>query len=147
MEKTSKTNVLFLCTSNSARSQMAEGFLRQYAGDRFNVYSAGLEASGINPLTTKVMNEIGVDISDQYSKSTREFMGKKTFRYVITVCNHADEYCPRALWTTPGTDKLHWPFEDPSAFDGSEADKLAKFREIRDQVDQRIKSWLKEFAG
>jgi arsenate reductase (thioredoxin) len=138
----SKANVLFLCTGNSARSQMAEGFLRQHAGDRFNVYSAGLEPKVIHhPLTIQVMQEAGVDVSQHTSDSVSAYMGRMPFRYVITVCAHADANCPTPLWHQ-GT-KLHWPFDDPAA----EGTDLAKFREIRDQIEQRIKAWLDESSA
>jgi arsenate reductase len=137
-----KPQVLFLCTGNSARSQMAEAFLRRYAGDHFDVQSAGLEPAGINPYTVKVMAEVGYDLSKHRSKSLREFMGHTLSRYVITVCANADKACPRGLWSAG--EKLHWPFEDPAALDGSEEEKLARFREIRDQIEQRILTWLNE---
>ncbi len=137
-----KTNVLFLCTSNSARSQMAEALLRKYAGDQFEVYSAGLEPKGINPYTVRVMNENGMGISGQWSKDGREYMGKKHFGYLITVCRNAEERCPT---TFPGISRrLHWAFEDPAAFRGSEEDTLAVFRKVRDQIAERIRSWLAE---
>jgi arsenate reductase len=136
-----KTKVLFLCTGNSARSQMAEAFLRKYAGDQFEAYSAGLEPKGINLYTERVMREIGVDISGQYSKHVREYMGKMHFGYLITVCANAEENCP----IFPGVgQRLHWPFDDPAAFVGSEEEILQKFREVRNQIDKRIKDWLKE---
>lgn len=140
-----KQNVLFLCTGNSVRSQMAEAFLRQYAGDQFEVHSAGYEPKGINPYTLQVMDEIGVDIRSQWSKSTEEYMGKTFFRYIITVCGQADENCPRALWAQSGT-RLHWPFEDPAAVEGTDDQKLAKFRAVRDQIEAKIKSWVSETA-
>jgi arsenate reductase (thioredoxin) len=140
MEK--KPQVLFLCTGNSARSQMAEAFLRRYAGDRFDVQSAGLEPKGINPNTVKVMAEKGYDLSNHRSKDLREFMGHSLSRYVITVCGNADASCPRGLWSMG--EKIHWPFEDPAAFQGSEEETLAYFREIRDQIEEKILSWLNE---
>jgi arsenate reductase len=137
-----KPQVLFLCTGNSARSQMAEAFLKRYAGDTFDVQSAGLEPKGINPCTVRVMAEVGYDMSGHRSKSLREFMGHTHSRYVITVCGHADAYCPQGLWSSG--QKLHWPFDDPAAFVGSDEEKLAQFRLIRDQIDQKILAWLKE---
>jgi len=140
----SKTRVLFLCTGNSARSQMAEAFLRRYGGDRFEVYSAGLEPErGIHPLTLKVMQEIGFDMKGHYAKDIREYLGKVHFGYLITVCDRAEQSCP--IFPGMGV-RLHWPFEDPAAFQGSEEEKLAKFREIRDQIEARVKAWLKEVA-
>lgn len=137
-----KTRVLFLCTGNSARSQMAEAFLRRYAGEHFEVYSAGLEPKGIHPLTIRVMEEAGVDLSAQSSKNVSVFLGKVFIHTLVTVCDHAEKNCPTA-W--PGiTRKLHWSFEDPAALAGSEEEKLAKFREVRDQIDQKIRAWLAE---
>jgi arsenate reductase len=137
-----KTKVLFLCTGNSARSQMAEAFLRRCAGDRFEAYSAGLEPRGIHPYTRQVMEEIGIDLSGQRSKDVTEYMGKVHFGYLITVCENAEKNCPRIF---PGVGKrLHWALEDPAAFDGSEEEKLRKFRQVRDQIDRRIQEWLAE---
>ncbi|MGA3208613.1 MAG: arsenate reductase ArsC [Syntrophales bacterium] len=138
-----KTKVLFLCTGNSARSQMAEALLRKYAGDKYDVYSAGLEPQGVNQYTKQVMQEIGISIAGhQYSKHVREYMGKLNFGYLITVCSDAEEKCPA---TFPGiSHRLHWSFEDPAAFIGSDEEKLQKFRDVRDQIDQQIKNWLAE---
>ena len=133
--------VLFLCTGNSARSQMAEAFLKRYASDHYEAHSAGLEPKRINPLTIQVMEEIGYDLSGQTSKGVELFLGKLFVHTLITVCDHAEKNCP-TIW--PGiTEKLHWSFEDPAAFEGTDAEKLAKFREVRDLMDQRIRAWLK----
>lgn len=137
-----KDNVLILCTGNSVRSQMAEGFLKQYAGERFTVYSAGLKPVGIHPMTTQVMDEAGVDISGQSSKSVKEFLGRLQARYVITVCEEADADCPMGLWSSGR--KLYWPFDDPSHFTGGDEEKLAQFRVVRDQIRDKIQLWLKE---
>ncbi|HDQ73243.1 MAG TPA: arsenate reductase ArsC [Chloroflexi bacterium] len=135
-----KTKVLFLCTGNTARSQMAEAFLRAYGGDRFEPYSAGLEPDVINPFVYRVLEEVGFDLEGQYSKSVMDYMGKIHFGFLITVCANAEERCPSVF---PGVgQRLHWPFEDPAAFEGTEEEKLAKFREIRDQIEARIKTWL-----
>jgi arsenate reductase len=136
-----KPNILFLCTGNSARSQMVEAFMRKYAGDRFEVYSAGLEPKGINPYTIRVMDEVGIDIRSHTSDSLRKYMGVVHFLYVVTVCGHADENCPHGLWSRG--EKLHFPFDDPAAVEGSDDEKLAKFREIRDQIEAKIQDWLK----
>lgn len=134
--------VLFLCTGNSARSQMAEAFMRHYASGQYEPFSAGLKPKDINPLTIQVMNEVGIDISNQVSKGIGVYLGKEFFHYLITVCDEADKNCPS---TWPGvTKRMHWSFEDPAAFEGSEEEKLEKFREIRDQIDARIKAWLAE---
>ena len=133
--------VLFLCTGNSARSIMAEALLRHYADDHFEVHSAGLEPKGINPYTLRVMNEVGLDVSGGRSKDVMEYLGKVHMGYVITVCSNAEERCPIFPFSTQ---RLHWPFEDPAAFEGSDDEKLAKFREVRDRIDQRIRAWLGE---
>ena len=135
-----KAKVLFLCTGNSARSQMAEAFLRKYGADRFEAYSAGLEPKGIHPNTERAMEEVGVSLSGQYSKHVREYMGKIHFGYLITLCDEAEENCPTAFPSI--SQRITWSFEDPSAFMGSEDEKLAKFREVRDRIEQRIKTWL-----
>jgi arsenate reductase len=137
-----KIRVLFLCTGNSARSQIAEAFLRKHGAARFEAYSAGLEPKGIHPLTERVMSEIGVSLADHYSKHVTEYMGKVHFGYLITVCANAEKNCPT---TFPGLGRrLHWAFDDPAAFEGTEEEKLKRFREIRDQIDQQIQKWLAE---
>ena len=136
-----KAKVLFLCTGNSARSQMAEALLRKYAGDRFEAYSAGLEPKGVNPHTVRVLDDIGIDTSQHRSKSLREYLGRVNFGYLITVCSDAEQNCP----IFPGVSvRLHWPFEDPAKFEGTHEEKLAKFREVRDQISARLKAWLVE---
>lgn len=131
--------VLFLCTGNSARSQMAEALLRKHGGARFEAYSAGIEPSVINPFTVRVLSEVGIDASSQWAKPLSFFLGKMHFDYVITVCSNAEERCP----VFPGAAiRLHWPFEDPAAASGSDAEKLAKFRAVRDQIAARIVTWL-----
>lgn len=137
-----KPKVIFLCTGNSARSQMAEAFLKKYGADKFEVFSAGFEPQGINPSTRMVMEEKGFDLEGQYSKGVQEYLGKMTFDYLITVCNKAEKDCPIAF---PGVrQRLFWPFEDPAAYQGPEKDKLEKFRQIRDQIESRLKLWLQE---
>ncbi len=135
-----KVKVLFLCVSNSARSQMAEAFLRSYAGDRFEAYSAGIEPKDIHPLTRTAMDEVGIDISGQRSKSLKEYMGRVHFGYLITVCSEADEKCPT---TFPGMgQRLRWDFEDPAGLVGTEDAKLNKFREIRDRIRNKVHEWV-----
>ena len=137
-----KLRVLFLCTGNSARSQMAEAFLRKYAGDHFEVHSAGLEPKGLNPFTIKVMEEAGFDMSGHRPKGVGDYLGKVHFQYLITVCDDADKNCP-TVW--PGVNqRLHWSFEDPARFDGTDGQKLVKFRQVRDQIEQKIKAWSAE---
>ena len=134
-----KTKVLFLCTGNSCRSQMAEAFLRKYADEKFKVYSAGLEAQGIHPKTIKVMEEIGINISSQKSKSLKKYLGKKHFGFLITVCSRAEEECP--VFPDIST-RLYWPFDDPGAAEGSEEEILNKFREVRDHIEARVKKFI-----
>jgi arsenate reductase len=132
------SKVLFLCTDNSARIQMAEAFLQKYGASQFEPFSAGLEPKGINPLTVRVMQEIGFDLSGNRSKGIDEFKGKVHFGYLVTLCHDAEENCPR-IW--PGVNqRLHWSFEDPSAFEGGEEAKLEKFRLIPDQIREKIRS-------
>ena len=136
----SKPTVLFLCTGNSARSQIAEAWLRKYAGDHFEVLSAGTDPKGINPLTTEVMQEVGISLEGHRSKSLGEFLGKITVNHVIVVCGQAEQECPR-VW--PFALKRHfWPFDDPAAAVGSHEEKLAAFRRVRYQIETRIKEWL-----
>lgn len=138
----SKKRVLFLCTGNSARSQMAEAFLRHYAGDQYEAHSAGLDPKDMNPFTIQVMEEIGFSMKEHSSKGVAVYLGKILFQYLITVCDHAEKNCPTA-W--PGVNqRLHWSFEDPAAFEGSEDEKLKKFREVRDQIEQKVRNWVSE---
>lgn len=137
MPAESKQRVLILCTGNSARSQMAEGFLRHRAGDRYNVFSAGTRPSRVRPEAISVMRESGIDIAGHRSKSVDEFVGQP-FDYVITVCDNAKESCP----VFPGKAKrIHWSFEDPAAVEGSEDERLHAFRHIRDQIRARIEAF------
>jgi arsenate reductase (thioredoxin) len=133
-----KPRVLFLCTHNSARSQMAEGTLRILTGDRFEVHSAGTEATLVRPLAIQAMEEIGIDISGQESKTLDVYLDQP-FDYVITVCDEANEACP----FFPGAkNRLHWSFEDPSQATGSEEERLAVFRRVRDEIRERIEKEL-----
>jgi arsenate reductase len=133
-----KRRVLILCTGNSARSQMAEGLLRHDAGERFEVESAGTKPSSVRPEAFAVMRELGIDISGHRSKSVEEFDWQK-FDYVITVCDSARESCPVFFG---GEKRLHCDFEDPAALDGSQEERLALFRRVRDQ----LRTYLAEFA-
>jgi arsenate reductase (thioredoxin) len=133
-----KTKVLFLCTHNSARSQMAEGLLRHLAGNRFEVMSAGTEATHVRPLAVRAMDELGIDISKQESKTLDRYLGE-TFDYVITVCDDANEACP----VFPGAKRrLHWSFEDPAQATGSEEERLRVFQSVRDEIRGRIEGEL-----
>jgi arsenate reductase len=133
-----KKRVLFLCTGNSARSQMAEGLLRQLAGDRFEVHSAGTNPVGLNPIAIEVMKELGIDISHHTSKSLDQFF-TEPFDFVITVCDRAKESCP----IFPGDAvRIHWSFDDPAAVQGSEQERLRVFRRIRDELLTRLRLFL-----
>lgn len=135
-----KTRVLILCTGNSARSQMAEGLLRHQTGDRFEVYSAGTKPSAVRPEAIAVMHEIGIDISGHRSKSVDQFIGRE-LDYVITVCDHANELCP----VFPAkTLRMHWPFEDPAGVQGSDEQRKAAFRKVRNEIHARIMAFLAE---
>jgi arsenate reductase len=134
----SRAKVLFLCTGNSARSQMAEGYLRHVAGDEFEALSAGIEPKGLNPLAVEAMKEIGIDIARQTSKDVREFLGQ-AIPYVVTVCDNAKARCP----IFPRTYKfLHWSLEDPAEAKGSHDERLAVFRRVRDEIAQKIQQEL-----
>lgn len=138
-----KKRILFVCIHNSARSQMAEAFLKDIAGDRFEAESAGIEPGRLNPLVVRVMQDIGIDISSHETKSVQSLIDqKKTFDYVITVCDEASaERCP----VFPGQGKrIHMGFEDPSSFQGDEATKIAKTASVRDQIKAKIEQWVKE---
>src|SRR5215204_5436688 len=140
---TRKKRALFLCTHNSARSQMAEGLLRALAGDRFEAMSAGTEATHVRPLAVRAMEEIGVDISEQESKTLERYL-KESFDYVITVCDDANEACP----FFPGaSERLHWSFEDPSRAEGSDEERLAVFRRVRDRIKDRVHAELVNGGG
>ncbi len=130
--------VLFLCTHNSARSQMAEGFLRELGGDRFDVASAGTEARGLNPLAVQAMAEEGIDISLQESKTLERYL-TEPFDLVITVCDEANETCP---YFPNAKQRRHWSFPDPSAVVGDDEAKFAAFRFVRDRVRERIEREL-----
>jgi arsenate reductase len=136
-----KTNVIILCTHNQARSQMAEAFLREYGGEHFNVFSAGFEKKEIHPFTKRVMKDKGYDLNGHYSKELKQFLGEKHFGIIITLCSEAEELCP----TLPGVStRLRWDIEDPTAFEGAKEEKLEKFREARDRIEEKIKEWLKD---
>ena len=132
--------VLVLCTGNSCRSQMAEGFLRHFRGREFDAHSAGTEPKNeVHPLAVRVMKEAGVDITAQRPKTIDSFLGKLPVRHLIIVCDHANSACPRA-W--PGTFTRDFlPFEDPAHFEGTEEQKLAGFRRVRDQIAEAMKAW------
>ncbi|HEY6119728.1 MAG TPA: arsenate reductase ArsC [Pyrinomonadaceae bacterium] len=137
-----RKRVLFLCTGNSARSQMAEGLLREMAGDSFEVASAGVSPSKVRPEAVEAMREIGVDISKHRSKCVDEFTGQE-FDFVITVCDNANEQCP----VFPGnTKRIHWSFDDPAAVEGDEQARRSMFRRVRDEIRERLRTW-DELAG
>ena len=129
-----KERVLVLCTGNSARSQMAEGLLRDMAGDRYDVFSAGVAPSHVRPEAIEVMREIEIDISSNRSKSVDEFTGQE-LDYIITVCDNARETCP----VFPGhAERIHWSFDDPAAAEGDLVERLKVFRKVRDEIKKRL---------
>jgi arsenate reductase len=130
--------VLFLCTHNSARSQMAEGFLRALAPDRVEAASAGTEATRVHPLAIRVMDEVGIDLRSHTSKTLEPFV-REPWDYVITVCDNASERCP--LFSGRAT-RIHWSFEDPSTAAGPEEERVAVFRRVRDAIAARLRAWL-----
>ena len=133
-----RQRVIFVCTHNSARSQMAEGMLRAWAGDRFEAFSAGTEATRVRPEAIAVMDEIGIDISAHASKTLEPFIGK-AFNWLITVCDQAKEACP----TLPGVaQQAHWSIDDPSASEGDEEARLSAFRTARDVLRDRVRMFI-----
>jgi arsenate reductase len=137
-----KKKILFICIHNSARSQMAEVFMNQLCGDKFEAHSAGLEPGKLNPLVVEAMQEIRIDISGNQTKAVADFTGGQTFAYVITVCDETSaERCP----IFPGvTKRLHWGFPDPSSFAGTREEKMAKVRAVRDAIKKKIEAWCAE---
>lgn len=138
-----KIKVLFLCIHNSARSQMAEAYLKKIGGDKFEVESAGLEAGNLNPFAIEVMKEEGIDISNNQTNNVFDFFKLgKLYRYVITVCDkEASDRCP----IFPGmSEKINWSFPDPSSFNGTEEEKLQKTREVRDQIKQAVQDFVEQ---
>lgn len=133
------TRVLFLCTHNSARSQMAEGFLRAMAGDRFEAGSAGTEKTSVNPLAIRAMAELGIDLGGHTSKVYAD-VEVPAWDYLITVCDDANERCP---WVPGSVQRLHWSFPDPSRASGTEEERLVVFRRVRDQIQARLTDWLR----
>ncbi len=135
--------VLILCTANSARSQMAEGLLRDLAGDRFEVHSAGTAPSQVNPNAIQAMQERGIDISAHRSKGMTEFLDQE-FDFVITVCDNAAENCP----VFPGpAQRIHWGFPDPAAAEGTASEVIAKFVQVRDSIETTLRAWLASQPG
>ncbi|EDL62089.1 arsenate reductase ArsC [Gimesia maris] len=135
-----KPMVLFLCTGNSARSQMAEAFLRQHAGNIYDAHSAGLNPQGVHPLTIQVMQEVGIDISEHQSKSLTQYLGKASPKWVIFVCEKAESSCPH-VWPF-SLQSESWRFEDPVDSVGDDLERIMKFRSVRDQIETRILDWI-----
>ena len=138
-----KRKVLFICVHNTGRSQIAEAYLREMAGDRFAVESAGFEPGELNPVVVELMKEEGIDIGQKKAKSAFDFWKQgKIYDYVITVC---DDFREKDCPVFPGiTKRLHWPFPDPAAVKGSDEEKLAKTREIRDSIKKKLEEWIEE---
>ena len=135
-----KKIIYFLCTGNSCRSQMAEGFGKKYLADRFEVYSAGIESHGLNPNAVKAMAEVGVDISIQTSDIIDNSLLEKA-DYIVTLCGDANDKCPT---TPPEKTRWHWGFEDPAKATGTEEEMMAKFREVRESIKNRIEKFVKD---
>lgn len=133
-----KRRILFLCTGNSARSQMAEGWLRHLAGDTFDVFSAGTHPVGLNPAAVEAMREVDIDLTSHRSKAVTEFAGQ-LFDYVVTVCDRAKDTCP--LWLGQ-TRMVHWSFDDPAAVTGTSENQHQTFRRVRDEICEAIRRWL-----
>jgi len=130
--------VLFLCTGNSARSQMAEALLRSFGGDDFEVFSAGTEPKGLHPMTIQIMNESGLDVSRQKSKHLNRFLGQ-SFDYIITVCDRARDNCP----SFPGdVERIHWSFDDPAALTDNVEAQYQLFKRVRGEISERIRIWV-----
>ncbi|MBN2822271.1 MAG: arsenate reductase ArsC [Coriobacteriia bacterium] len=137
--------VLFLCTGNTARSQMAEAILRQRSGDSFEVHSAGLEPSEVRSETIAVLKEAGISTEGLRSKGVDEYLGKMHINYLVTVCAHAEESCPR-IWPVGGH-RLFWSISDPAVVYGSDDERLAAFRRARDEIARLIDEWLESQPG
>ena len=139
MSNSEKIKVLFLCTGNACRSQISEAWLRIMGGKKFDVYSAGLEPHGVNPFAKAVMKETGYDMRQHRSKHIDVYIGRKQFDYLISVCSDAEKRCPYF----PGSgERIHWRFEDPAVFEGTDEEKMALFRQTRDLIKKQIKNWL-----
>ena len=139
-----RQRVLFLCAHNAARSQMAEALLRHHAGDQFEVCSAGLEPTEIHPMTRRVLEEAGIDTGELVAEGLETYMAKVSVQCAIVVCERTQAQCPRFYPFARQT--LYWPFEDPANFSGSPEARLDKFREVRDQIEQRLVAWLSELT-
>ncbi|MCX7569348.1 arsenate reductase (thioredoxin) [Tumebacillus sp. DT12] len=135
-----KKKIYFLCTGNSCRSQIAEGFGKEILGENYEVYSAGLEAHGLNPNAVKAMAEKGIDITGQTSDVIDPAL-LNSVDYVVTLCGHADEHCPI---TPPHVTRWHWGFDDPAKATGTEEEKWAVFQRVRDQIESRIKEFAEK---
>ena len=143
-----KQNVLFLCTGNSCRSQMAEGLHRHLAGEQFEALSAGLEPNNeVHPLAIQVMKEIGIDISFQQPKAVDVYLGKTMIHYLMIVCNKAQSTCPRIWPGLPDEKRYYWPVNDPAGLSGSREEQLVVFREVRDELQGKITSWLNDVSA
>jgi arsenate reductase len=142
MSESAGRRVLFLCTGNSARSQMAEGFLRHLAGDVFEVYSAGIKPRPVHPLSVEVMKEVGIDISGQTSKGLDALRGVSGFLFLIIVCTHAERHCPATF--EPAAMRLVWPFADPVRLEASDMRLRRNFCKVRDAIRSQIVTWLKD---
>ena len=138
-------NILVICAQNSARSQMAEAFLRKHGRNRFEVYSAGLHPAEIHPLTHEVMAEVGLSLAQHRAKPVREFLGKLTVHHLIIVCERTERECPKAFL---GALRRHsWPFPDPASVEGDQERRMTAFRRVRDDIERRVLEWLRDPDG
>jgi len=137
-----RMRVLFLCTGNTSRSQMAEAILRDRAADKFEAHSAGLSPSEVRPEVLVVLQEEGIDTDGLRSKGVDEYLGRVHINYLITVCAGAEDKCPR-IWPTGGV-RIFWPIDDPAAVEGSEADRLVAYRRARDELSDRIGEFIRD---
>ncbi|MDT8446294.1 MAG: arsenate reductase ArsC [bacterium] len=140
-----KRNALFLCTGNSCRSQMAEGWLRHLAGDRFEPFSAGLEPKdAVHPLALKAMAEVGIDISGQKPKDLKQYLGRESILVLFVVCDKAKNACPRIWPGLPEENRFYWPLDDPAEATGDEESQMPVFRRVRDEIKTKLEQWLKD---
>ena len=136
-----KKQILFLCVHNSCRSQMAEAFVKKLGADQFEAYSAGLIETTLDPLMVKVMEEIGYSMEGHYSKLVDQFLNKKHLHYLVTTCSKAEEQCPK-VWPGLLNERIYWPFDDPADAEGTEEERLAVYRRVRDEIKTKVEEFL-----
>jgi arsenate reductase (thioredoxin) len=139
------SKVLVVCTHNDARSQMAEALFKKHGAEHFEFFSAGLKPTTVHPCAIKIMQDNGIDISDNRAKNVKEFLGRLQVRYLITVCQNTERYCPMIFMDV--RKRFYWPTEDPVEFAGDEKIRLEKFRKVYDSLEERVENWLWEYVG